>query len=359
MSVATYGTPDVPTNVPSPMKKILLNLLKFALAAGIIGYLVYDAAHNDNFKDLIDQPKNWGLFALAFGLFFFGVCATFVRWQMLVRALDFPFTTRAAFRLGFLGYLFNFIAPGGVGGDLFKAVFIAREYKGRRAQAVATVLIDRIVGLYALFLVASIFILVDGMWYSPSQDVRIASKVTLIGAVLGAVGIVMLLIPGFTQGRFSRFLCSVPRVGRIFHQLLDAVRMYRTRLGVVALSLVLSMFIHLLSVVGFYVLGRSIPGPLPTLSEHFVIVPLAMVAGAIPITPNGLGTMEAAIKMLFPLMSAEHVDGSRGLLVSLVFRLITIIIALVGVVIYALTRREVSAVMHEAEEIEEAEARSA
>jgi uncharacterized protein (TIRG00374 family) len=355
MSVATLGTTDVPAAPQSSMKKILVNLLKFALAAGIIGYLVYDAAHKPEFTQLLHGPKNWNLIGVAFVLFFVGVCLTFVRWQLLVRALDFPFTTQTAFRLGFLGYLFNFIAPGGVGGDLFKAVFIAREYKGRRAQAVATVLIDRIVGLYALFVVASIVILLDGLWFSESRAVRIASKATLIGAVLGAVGIVMLLIPGFTQGRFSKFLCSFPRVGRIFQQLLDAVRMYRTRLGMVGLALLMSMFIHLLTVVGYFVLGLAIPGESPTLSEHFVIIPLAMVAGAIPITPNGLGTMEAAIEVLFPRMSANHVAGSRGLLVSLVFRLITIVIALVGVVIYALTRREVSAVMHEAEEVAEAE----
>jgi uncharacterized protein (TIRG00374 family) len=336
----------------SPMKKILVNLLKFAIAAGIIGYLLYDAAQKPDFQRLLAQPKDWRLFGSAFALFFVAVCGTMVRWYLLVRALDFPFTIGMSFRLGFLGYLFNFVAPGGVGGDLFKAVFIAREYHGRRAQAVATVLIDRIVGLYALFLVASTAVLYEGLWFAESRAVRICAKGTLIGTVLGAVGIVMLLVPGFTQGRFSEFLRNLPRTGRIFHQLLDAVRMYRSRLGTIALSVVLSIGVHILTVFGYYVLGLAVPGASPTLGDHFVIVPLAMVAGAVPITPNGLGTMEAAIEELFTLMTDGEVPGSRGLLISLIFRIITILIAMIGVVIYATTRRQVADVMQEAEEEE-------
>ena len=52
------------------------------------------------------------------------------------RALGIPFTLRNAFRLGFMGYLLNFVGPGAVGGDLFKAYFVASDQKSRRAEAV-------------------------------------------------------------------------------------------------------------------------------------------------------------------------------------------------------------------------------
>lgn len=339
------------------MKKILStlwksNVFKFALAAGIIGWLLYNSSQKPEFWQVVNGPKDWPLLALAFILFFSGVCLTFVRWQLLVRALDFPFTLLSAFRLGFLGYLFNFVAPGGVGGDLFKAVAIAHEYHGRRAQAVATVVIDRIVGLYALFVVAAAAVLLNGLWQSPSPSIRSVAFGTLVGTAVGAVGIVMLLIPGFTSGRLSQFLGNLPRTGRIFRQLLDAVRMYRLRLGAVFASLAVSVVVHLLTVAGFYVVGLALPGAAPTLSEHFVIVPLAMVISAVPITPGGLGTMELSIAELFATMSQQQVDAAQGLAVSLVFRLMTIVIALVGVVIYVVARREVSQVVHEAEEDE-------
>lgn len=41
-------------------------------------------------------------------------------------------------------------------------------------------------------------------------------------------------------------------------------------------------------------------------------MPLAMVVGALPITPNGLGTFEFAVEALFSMMSTEKVLASQA-----------------------------------------------
>ena len=61
-----------------------------------------------------------------------------------------------------------------------------------------------------------------------------------------------------------------------------------------------------------------------------------------------IGMLDQAVEALFPMMSTEKVLASRGLIVSLIFRLITIGIALVGVVLYFVSRRDVAAALHEA-----------
>lgn len=350
-----------PLGVKSRVKNLLRNkyftgFVKFALAAALIGWLVYDASRKPEFSAILHQPKEYRWIGLASLLLFIAVLGTFVRWQLLVRALGFPFTVRDGIRLGFLGYLFNFIAPGGVGGDIFKAVSVARQFHGRKAQAVATVFVDRIIGLYAILLVASTAILWEGLATSELADVRRISVGTLLCTAIGGFMLAMMLIPGFTSGRLSRRLSGLPKVGRVFAQLLDAVRMYRERMSTIYLTLLISFGIHCCSVGCYYVLGKSFPGASPSLGEHFVIVPLAMVVGALPITPNGLGTFELAVETLFPMMSTEHVSGERGLIVSLVYRLITIGIALVGVVLYFLSRRDVAEALHEAEAEEDADA---
>src|SRR5262249_21912408 len=73
---------------------------------------------------------------------------TFVRWYLLVRAVGLPFTVTNALRLGMVGYYFNTFLPGSVGGDIVKAAFLARE-QSRRTVAVATVLMDRVLALWA------------------------------------------------------------------------------------------------------------------------------------------------------------------------------------------------------------------
>jgi len=343
--------------VKNPLKnKIVVTVLKFALAAGILAYVIYGLVNEqekrDRFLRLLSEPKDWRLIALGSTILFAGVLATFVRWQLLVRALGIPFTMRDGLRLGFLGYLFNFVGPGGVGGDLFKAVFIAREHRERRSQAVATVFIDRVVGLYALFLVAGTVVLIENLWFAENSKLRFAARASVIGSIVGAIFIVMMLFQGFTNGRVSRFLGGLPRTGHIFRQLIDAVRLYRERIGYVVVSLVISLGVHICSVACFYLLGQAMPGNNPTPSELFVIIPLALVIGAVAPTPGSVGAFEAAVEYLY--IELAGADAGRGLMITLLYRVVTIAIALVGLVVYQYSRREVNAALHDAEEPESA-----
>ena len=52
-------------------------------------------------------------------------------------------------RLGMIGIFWNTFLPGAVGGDIIKATFLARE-QSRRTVAVATVIMDRALALWAL-----------------------------------------------------------------------------------------------------------------------------------------------------------------------------------------------------------------
>lgn len=342
------------------LKKLVVNLLKFGISFGILGYLIYDAVSDDAFAQMMDRPKNWGCFAAAWALCMTATCLTFVRWYYLVRALDLPFRMADAFRLGFLGYMFNFVSLGSVGGDLFKAVFIAREQPGKRAEAVATVVIDRIIGLYVLFLVASVAALVTGIISTQEESVRFLVQLTLVLTVVGALFIVALVMPGFTNGRVSTWLSELPRVGPLFGRLLEAIRMYRTRPGVLILTCVLSVFVHVLNTFGIYLIARGLPDPVPSLGAHFIIVSLGMLAGAIPLLPAGLGAFEGAMELLYQAVpGGVVVPKDEGLIVAFGYRAITISIAIVGAVFYFRGRRDVDAAWKEAEQMGDKPAASA
>ena len=168
------------------LKKLIVNLVKIGISAGIVAYLVANVRSDPSYRMLADQPKDWSLFAAAWALAMTAVSITLTRWFLLVRAIGLPFRLKDAFRLGFLGYLLNFISVGNVGGDLFKAVFIAREQHGRRTEAVATVIIDRMVGMYSLLLVATAGILTTDLdrQLEPRQ-IQIICQATLAAAALG------------------------------------------------------------------------------------------------------------------------------------------------------------------------------
>ena len=97
------------------------------------------------------------------------VLLTFVRWWYLVRALAIPLRFSDSIRIGFWGYLFNFLPLGIVGGDVVKTVMLDHEYPRNRAKALASVLVDRVIGLYVLFVVASVAILADSVLAGQSR----------------------------------------------------------------------------------------------------------------------------------------------------------------------------------------------
>ena len=334
-------------------RRTIWTVVKFAASAGLISWLVFQAVKETRGEGLDwtrQPPRSWPLLGAAWAAMFSSLVITIVRWYLLVRALDIPFRLRDAFRLGFLGYMFNFVSLGSVGGDLFRAIFIAREAREHRAEAVATVLIDRIIGLYVLFVIAAVAIVYNGLTNSPVREIQAINWLTWISVVVGAIGIVMLLVPGFTDGRLSQFLSNLPKIGPTIGKLLVAVRIYRRKVGVLFWVTLLTVAVHALGTLGVYFCARGLIEDTPTLAEHFVIVPLAMVASALPLPLMGLGAVEAAFKVLYAQVPVSAKLGVGEVLrISVVFRVIQILNALVGGAVYLYSRRQVTELMHEAQ----------
>jgi glycosyltransferase 2 family protein len=332
------------------LKKLLWNLCRWGIPAAIIAWLVSGVVRDQSLSQLRDEPKHWDLLALATVLCFLATIVTIVRWHFLVRAVNLPLRFRDTIRLGFLGYLWNFVLPGGVGGDLVKAGFLAREQPGRRTEAALTVLVDRIVGLYGLFLLATGAILFTGMWHFDSDDVRFACRAMFWCAGVSTLLLAISALPGFSQGPISSWLHGLPRVGPFIERLNHASRMYYRHWSVLPFAVVLTIVAQILYAIAFWLIARGLLSNVPTLGQHLVIVPMAMITGVLPLAPNGLGTFEALVDIMYGQLMGTAAIAGAGFLVSLGYRLVTIAIAIVGAIIYFVNRREVSAMMHEGEE---------
>ncbi len=329
------------------MKNFLIWLIKLAVAIGILYYLFNKATADISFEQLVAREKNWALLGLAAICCGLGVLTCFIRWWLLVRALDLPFSLSHAFRLSFLGYLFNFFSFGVVGGDLMKAFFIARQYPEKKTRAVTTIFVDRIVGLYGLLCLASVSILSFHITPAQTRDVnelaRFMSVCHLtvgltIGGSLGAVLIVLMrrksIVPiGFTE--------RLPFVGSFVHQLLTAVAIYGRHLKTIGIAFVMSLCVHGLHATGIYLIARAITNDAPSLATHLIIVPIAMVANATPL-PGGLGAMELALTLLYRAVSTATTSAQQGFFIALAYRVITMMIAFVGFIYYLSYRREVN-----------------
>jgi glycosyltransferase 2 family protein len=344
------------------VKKLLITLLKVAISLAIIGYLVYDATRakegGNVFANLVEEPKHWNLLATAWACCTVAVLLTFVRWWYLVRALDVPCRFPDALRISFWGYLFNLAPLGIVGGDLVKAVMLGHEHPQHRAKGVASVLIDRVLGLYLLFVVASTAILLTGFWRIDAADIFQTRwfnfgiyEICLLTfglTIAGTVGLAVLLGPDATDGGLARVVGRIPRVGRPLESLIVALRMYRNKPGVLLLASLMSVGVHCFFAAGCYFIACGLPGNHLSLAKHFVVMPLSAATQVIPLP---LGPFEAVLDCLYthvPVAGAPIAVG-QGLVVALVYRLITLLIAALGMFYYLGNRREMAEVIHEAE----------
>ncbi|MFZ1937367.1 MAG: lysylphosphatidylglycerol synthase transmembrane domain-containing protein [Thermoguttaceae bacterium] len=333
------------------MKKVLITLLKLGISAAIIGWLVYDATKTDVFTKLVKQPKRWDLLVAAWACCLGAVLFTFVRWWYLVRALDIPFRFRDSIGISYWGYLFNLAPFGIVGGDLIKTVMLDRQHPHNRAKALASVLADRVIGLYILFVMASVAILATRFWQGKVPQVRTICTVTIAITVASTVGLGFVLGPESLVGGMIQAIARIPRAGPPLASLIHAVRMYNRKPRVLTISSLLTVPVHGLNAIGFYLIGCGLfDFRLANLSlvAHFVVVPLSTAMQVIPIP---MGPTEFAMNYLYPTVAvgAAVVTKGQGLLVTLAYRLICLLITATGIFYYVGHRREMAEVIHEAE----------
>lgn len=316
---------------------------KWLLAAALLAIVFW--RHRVGLSEMSRQTVHWPSLLTALALCGGSIILTFLRWYWLVKALGFSFSVRDALRLGFIGYLFNFVAPGAVGGDLVKAALLAKEQPGRRTTAVATVLLDRILGLLALFLIGALA--AWPQWEAIRQRTELKAIVGLLvtGSAAGLIGLTLMMIPAVTHSRAWQWLARLPVVGHMIAELVEGLRLYQTQRRVLFTAMGISLVGHFGTISSFYFSAKAISGAkfLPPYAQHLFFIPAAELAGVVPLTPGGVGLLEEAVNSLYKLSGAE--DGT-GLLTVLAYRAVTITIALIGAGYYFGSRREIDQALH-------------
>ncbi len=296
------------------------------------------------------EPIHSGYLAIAFAIALAAILLTFVRWYFLVRAVELPFRLIDALRLGFIGLFFNTFMPGSVGGDVIKAAFLARE-QNRRTVAVATVIMDRAIALWAL--VWFVALLGAGFWLAGllvgqgAEQCRLI--VSLAWGIIGASMVVWIglgLLPPHRAERFAGRLSRLPKVGHSAAELWRAVWMYRCRPRSVFLVLVLSWIGHVGFVFLFYCSALALRSPgsgaMPTLAQHFLIVPIGLVIQAMPFFPGGAGIGELGFGLLYEWLGCSEAAGVLG---SLVQRVVMWVLGLLGYLVYLRMRATLPAAL--------------
>jgi len=131
-------------------RQALLNLARLVISAALFWWIVAQAG----LADLLEAARRAdpGPYALALLIAVVGIPIRAYRWQVLLDAVGARLPFWRTNHLYFVGAFFNAFLPTGFGGDVVRVLEIGEGASS--PQAAGTVLVDRLTGFIALFMLA-------------------------------------------------------------------------------------------------------------------------------------------------------------------------------------------------------------
>lgn len=257
-----------------------------------------------------------------------------VRWWWLLGANRLNVSLFDSIRYTWLGFFFNNVLPGQTGGDVVKALYIARRCSGDKVPAFLSVFVDRALGLTSLAVLGAVVVL---FYIDRFTEIAVAIWSFLALGVVLACAIFSRRLR--ERLRLGHLLAKLPaKVKNLLLEVDSAIYHYRSHKAGVAVWLVLGMVNHAVSVSGVVMFGQSIGVGIPV-HEYFVLVPVITIISSIPIAPAGWGIGEALFAKLFGEYGAVYLAGTpnaelvmstRGIALSILFRVMMTAFSLLG-----------------------------
>jgi len=239
-----------------------------------------------------------------------------LRWSLIARPAD----RVPGFRTNFLAYIegmfVNQALPSVVGGDALR-VIRWREHGVSVADAITTVLLDRIFGVFGAAALALAAVVL--LWDAPYARYWLMLGALASAGVLAGCALVFALSRWQRLRKVFRFSSRAACV---------AAELFRFRLTRKDFSICIaySVAVHLLSGLGALVLGRSL-GIQVAAPILITVTALIVLASMIPISLAGWGVREAGfLAVLLPL----GVSAEKAVLLGVLFGLQGLLAALMG-----------------------------
>lgn len=300
---------------PGTLRTAAVRVAQVGVALGIFA-LLWHIADGEEALRRLRGANPWWLVA-SFAALTVQTVLSALRWQLTARQLGIVLNRPTALREYYLSQIVNQTLPGGILGDLSRAVR-ARAQAGVVASGQA-VLLERLAGQAALF---AIMVIAFGAALAMPRGVDwpLSIVVTFAVVVLCLLGgaFALVFIAKNSSGRLGRGLASFQRAGvRAFHP--PTVRW--RQIG-------LSIGTALCNVAGFLWAAWAIGSELSVFTA-LAVVPMILLAMLIPLTIGGWGLREGAAAALFVVAGAT---AAEGLAASVAFGLVFLTASLPGLI---------------------------
>lgn len=286
-----------------------------------------------------EPDKTYGLYTvlrrankwlILLAVFFFtpGTLIQGKRFQWVLRAQDIRIRYLESLKLCWIGNFLNFLfAVGATAGDLFRMYQVAKRTE-RRTEAVLSVLLDRFTGLIGLVLLVAVISLL-----SPADGPLGRFRwFTIVFLVVGGAAAFVYLSP-MTRALVPKgWIQRVPKIDylrRIDRTALNCAKHKMLTIGAILSTVALQLFCIGSYVIGAVALGFPVDG-FKRVFEFFAYFGAGWVVATIPVSIQGMGTMELAYKEMF----APYGPVNAILCLAFAVRLIQLVVSLPGGVLF-------------------------
>ena len=270
--------------------------------------------------------KKVDLFAIfiAILLFIFQLILVSLRWKIILMLEGFKLSYSKILNIVWTGSLFNQVLPSSVGGDLIRGYYLKKSGLSI-SDSISQVILDRFFGLVGLVVLCfiSTYALSDLI-----ADRQVINSMKFIS--LGLLAVMGLFIFIQISNRFR-----TNKVGRLLFNVLSSVKnCIKSKKGLKIL--LISVFIHIISVKSFHLIAVSINDNI-TFSSLLLIIPFVYLIIALPISFAGWGAREGSL--IFGL-SLFNISIEESLAISIILGLIIIVSSLPGFISWHLIRNK-------------------
>lgn len=238
------------------------------------------------------------------------------RWQLVARGLRIRLPLGAAVADYYRALFLNAALPGGVLGDVHRAVRHGQS-AGDMGRGVRAVVLERVAGQIALVVVGgAVLLTMDSPVLADARHLAPAVGLAALGALAVVVALRMNRAPSSRRGRALRSTLGEAR---------EALLSRRNWPGV-ALSSAVVLAGHL----GMFVLAARIAGSDASVAVLLPLAVLALLAMGLPLNVGGFGPREGITAWAFAAMG---LGAGAGLATAIVYGVLSFVASLPGAVV--------------------------
>jgi len=274
------------------VRRAALTAAQVLITLGIVWWVFRDPAKRAEMAATLVRADGWWLL-LGFAGYGVVELISATRWQILLRVQGFRLSFRRVLSLTMIGVFFNFFIPGGTGGDAVKMFYLVQETPGRRGTAILSVVVDRLIGLFALVVLAATLIAMKWTWLHSAPELERWIELALV--VLG--GSVLFLATSFLisgLGLVHHLPARMPGREKLA-ELAMAYNVYGKAWLPSAAAFFLSFGAHIGYFGVFYCAIRALGSSgmqIPSPTEFLAVMPIIGTITSLPISIGGVGVRE-------------------------------------------------------------------